>query len=104
MDGSRPPAGSLSSQAQSLAASKEEGTNSKYPENGLGPDSQSQLDREANYVEAADKIGSKIANDPESVTREDAAYVQSREHRAFGNVEAGGVASKAEKLASKNEQ
>ena len=68
----------------------------------LTPAQQSQLDREANYVEAADKVGSKIANEPGSVTKEEADLLHSRETRAYGATEKGGVAAKAQSLASEN--
>lgn len=60
------------------------------------------MDREANYVEAADKVGTKMAMDPESVTKEDGDLVHSRETRAFGVTEKGGIASQAQSQAAKN--
>ena len=69
----------------------------------MNPQTQSQLDREANYVEAADKVGTKMANEPDNVNQKDAHYLHSREVRAFGGAEKGGVAAQAQKLASKND-
>ena len=63
---------------------------------------QSQLHREANYNEAADKVGTKLATEPENVTKEDGDLVHSRETRAFGATEKGGVASQAQSQAAKN--
>lgn len=68
----------------------------------LGPAEQSRLDREANYVEQADKVGTKLATEPENVTKEDANKMHSKEHKAFGNTEPGGIASQAQSLAAEN--
>jgi len=68
----------------------------------LDPAEQSQLDREANYVEQADEVGTKMATKPENVTKEDANKMHSKEHKAFGNTEPGGVASQAQSLAAEN--
>lgn len=69
----------------------------------LDPATQSKLDREANYVEVADKVQSKMERDPRSVTKEEANTLHSREQRAFGRTEKGGLASRAHSLASENE-
>ena len=63
---------------------------------------QSQLDLEANYVEAADKVGTKLATEPGNVTKEDGDLVHSRETKAFGATEKGGVASQAQSQAARN--
>lgn len=70
--------------------------------NGLAPELQSQLDREANYVEAADQIGTKMSTNPSNITKEEADLLHSREHRAFGATEKGGIASQAQSLAAEN--
>lgn len=104
-----PTKGDLASQAQSVAAANEQGAtvqSNLAQSNGtnadLTPAEQSQLDREANYVEAADTVGTKMAMDPESVTKEDGDLVHSRETRAFGVTEKGGIASQAQSQAAKN--
>lgn len=103
MGGQQPPKGSLASQAQSVAAANERGdtiqTNDAAP---LTPGEQSQLDREANFVQQADKVASKLANDPSSVTKEDADKMHSRETRAFGTTESGGIASQAQSQVAEN--
>ena len=66
------------------------------------PATQSQLDREANYVDAADTIGTKMNTDPASITKEDGDLVHSREVRAFGASEKGGLASQAQRQAAEN--
>jgi hypothetical protein len=71
-------------------------------DNSIPPAQQSQLDREANFAEAADKIGTKMAADPESVTKADGDLLHSRETKAFGATEKGGIASQAQSLASEN--
>ena len=113
MGQSQPPKGSVSAEAQSLAAANEAGTSSKYASAAGGggggaaaqidPATQSQLDREANFVETADKIQNKLATEPESVTQEDAHAMHSREVKAFGGAEKGGIAAQAQSRASKNE-
>ena len=70
----------------------------------LDPGQQSQLDRQANYEDVASKVQDKIATDPTSVTPEEANLARSRETRAFGATEKGGIAAKAQSLASENEK
>ena len=104
-----PTKGDLASQAQSVAAANEKGdtvqTNTTQSSGGdadLTPAQQSQLDREANFVEAADKIGTKLGTEPGSVTKEDGDLLHSRETKAFGATEKGGIASQAQSQAAKN--
>ena len=68
----------------------------------LTPAEQSQLDRKANYVEAADKVGTKLETDPGNVTKEEGDLLHSRETKAFGATEKGGIASQAQSQAAKN--
>lgn len=104
-----PSKGDLASQAQSVAAANEQGatvqTNtaqSNGANSNLTPAQQSQLDREANYVEAADQVGTKLATEPEKVTKEDGDLLHSRETKAFGSTEKGAIASQAQSQAAKN--
>lgn len=104
-----PTKGDLASQTQSIAAANEQGatvqTNgaqSSGIDANITPAEQSQLDREANYVDAADKVGNKMATEPESVTKEDGDLLHSRETKAFGTTEKGGIASQAQSQAAKN--
>lgn len=104
-----PTKGDLASQAQSVAAANEQGATvqtNRAQGSGtnadLTPAEQSQLDREANYVEAADKVGTKMATEPGSVTKEDGDLLHSRETKAFGATEKGGIASQAQSQAAKN--
>ena len=69
----------------------------------LSPAEQSQLDRNANYEEAADKVGTKMATDPGSVTKEDGDLLHSRETKAHGITEKGGIASQAQSQAAANQ-
>ena len=76
-------------------------------ESGAGavdPTTQSQMDREANFNDAQKKVAPKIQNDPEHVTKEDASLLRSRETRAHGVTEKGGVAATAQHLAAENEK
>ena len=102
----QPPKGSIGAQAESVASANEAGTRSGYTAGAAGEGdakTQSQLDRKTNFSEAADMIGAKMANYPGHVSQEDAHLLHSREVKAFGGAEKGGIASQAQKLASKNE-
>lgn len=66
------------------------------------PTVQSAVDRTRNYMEAADKVEAKMEADPSSITKEDGDLLHSRETRAFGITEKGGLASQAQSLASRN--
>lgn len=70
--------------------------------NELARAEQSAFDRTANYAEAAHRVGSKMATDQSSVTKEDANLLHSRETRAFGATEKGGLTSQAQRLAAEN--
>lgn len=106
-EGGRQPApGSLPSEAQSLASANESGTGGKAAAGGatdLDSNTQSQLDRKTNYAEHADHLQSKLNTDPSSVTKEEADKMHSREQRAFGTTEKGGLASKAQHQVAENE-
>ena len=69
----------------------------------LTPAQQSELDRKANFAEQADKVASKLETEPGSVTKEDGDKMHSREQKAFGQTEKGGLASQAQKQAAENE-
>ena len=87
LGGQQPASDSLASQAQSLAAVNESGTTPKAATKGqpsVTPQEQSQLDREANFVEQADKVTSKLQTNAASVTKEEADKMHSREQKAFG--------------------
>jgi len=56
---------------------------------------QSQHDRELNLKLAEMTLEPKIKNEPEHLKQEDAAYLQSREQRAHGHVDKGGMAAQA---------
>lgn len=110
--GVRPPSDSLSAQAKRVASANERGAplpgNSSVQDssNGAPPAStraqQSALDKEANFEDAVAEVGSKMAAEPESVNEDDAKLLHSREQRARGITEKGGVASQAGRLAAEN--
>ncbi|KAL9636525.1 MAG: hypothetical protein Q9164_002767, partial [Protoblastenia rupestris] len=77
-------------------------TTSSSPDN-LTTAQQSELDRKANFAEQADKVASKLETEPGSVTKEDGDKMHSREQKAFGQTEKGGLASQAQKQAAENE-
>ena len=97
-----PAKGDLASQAQSTAAANEQGATTTQANTNTTPAEQSQMDREANFAEAADKVGSKLETDPGSVTKEDGDLLHSRETKAFGITEKGGIASQAQSQAAEN--
>lgn len=68
----------------------------------VDPATQSQLDKEANLAEAQERVVPKMENEPEHVTEEDASLLRSRETRAHGVTEKGGVAATAQHLAAEN--
>lgn len=86
--------GGIASQAQSLASE-----NQTHPST-----SQSAADRIGNFDSVAGDVASKLASDPGSVTKEEADLAHSREHRAFGQTQKGGVASQAQSQATQNER
>ena len=102
-DGKRPTRGSMAAQAQSLAAGNERGATAQSDSAApTDPATQSQLDRVANYAEHADKVSSKLASNPESITKEDADKMHSKEQKAFGTTEKGGLASHAQSQVAEN--
>lgn len=93
----QPPKDSVSADAQRLASANEQGT---APKTGpLSPEEQSHLTKERNLEAAVDQVGSK---DPAQVTQDDANLLHSREQRAHGHTEKGGVASQAQQIATEN--
>jgi len=69
----QPPAGSISSDAQSLAAENEGATRGTKNADGAGgsnPAAQSAQDRQHNFEQTASEVGSKMQNAPGSVTQE----------------------------------
>jgi len=86
--------GGIAAQAQSLAS-----------ENMKNPSAtQSAADRVSNFDQTADNITDKLANAPETVTKEDGDLAHSREQRAFGATHKGGLASVAQSQANANER
>lgn len=100
---SQPPSDSISSDAQRLASQNEGATKTSSSSTGSSdPVAQSAVDRAANFEQQAENIVSKMATNPQSVTKEDADLAHSREQRAFGHTSKGGVAAQAQSLASEN--
>jgi hypothetical protein len=99
-----PPKGSLSSEAESLAAANEgraaTGASTSGP---ADPADQSARDRLNNFQEVSEQVGSKMASNPEAVSKDEADLLHSREQRAFGATSKGGIASQAQSLAADNE-
>ena len=108
-----PPQGSLSSQAEHLAAVNEGRASGSSASTLTGtlsssentdPSTQSAADRMSNFEQASAEVGDKMANNPASVTKDDANLLHSREHKAFGETSKGGVASQAQSMAAENER
>ncbi|KAI4222045.1 MAG: hypothetical protein L6R36_006441 [Xanthoria steineri] len=94
--------GGLASQAQHQVAENQGATTTRSNATPTNPSTQSQMDRQANYVATAATVGSKLANEPESITKEEADMLHSREHRALGHTEKGGVAAQAQHQVAEN--
>ncbi|KAI4162036.1 MAG: hypothetical protein LQ342_004348 [Letrouitia transgressa] len=95
---------SLIAQVQHEAAVNEGATSGGTANRQLDPQTQSQMGRQANFQDAAAKVGSKLVNEPSNVTKEEADLLHSREQRAFGITEKGGLASKAQHQVAENEK
>lgn len=97
----QPPEDSISSDAQRLASA-----NKSHMAWHLTPEQQSEEQflktLERSYQDVAAIIGEKITNDPEHVTQEDANLVQSREQKAHGHTNKGGISAQAMHLATQN--
>ena len=63
---------------------------------------QRKLNREADHVKPADKVGMKMAKEPESVTDENGGSLHSTETREFSATEKGSIASQAQSHAAKD--
>lgn len=97
--------GSKSAQMQSeLTKAQNAGSGQGTSTGAADPTTQSQMEREANLSEAQEKVAPKMEKDPEHVTKEDASLLRSRETRAHGVTEKGGVAATAQHLAAENEK
>ncbi|KAI4174715.1 MAG: hypothetical protein LQ343_002086 [Gyalolechia ehrenbergii] len=107
LGGQQPASGSVTSQAQHEAAVNEGATSAATTATtaaSVDPAVQSQMDRQANFEDAASKIGGKLVNEPGNVTKEEADTLHSREQRAFGHTEKGGLASQAQSQVAENEK
>ncbi|KAK3675550.1 hypothetical protein LTR78_004634 [Recurvomyces mirabilis] len=103
---SNPPPGSITSEAEALAAANEGRPNTGNASQATAPgsNSQSAQDRSDNFEKASAQVGQKMATDPESVTKGDGDLLHSREQRAFGTTSKGGIASQAQSLARENQE
>ena len=77
---------------------------SQTPHRSTGSTLQSHATKEANLQDAKENILPKMEMEPEHVTKEDANLLRSRETRAHGVTEKGGVAATAQHLAAENEK
>ena len=94
--------GGLASQAQHQVAENEGATTTRSAAAPLDPNVQSMSDRQANYEDAASKVGNKLVNEPGNVTKDEADLLHSREQRAFGHTEKGGLAAQAQHQVAEN--
>lgn len=103
MGQAQPPKDSISAEVQRLAAANEDAT--KAPDSVEDdPAVQSTVDRMDNFQQVKDEVVSKMANRPDTVTKQEANVLHSREQRAFGETAKGGVSSQAQSMASENEK
>lgn len=100
-----PPPGSLSSQAEHMAAVNEGRATAQTtaPAGANDPVSQSASDRVHNFQQVTSEVGQKMATDPQNVTKHDADVLHSREERAFGETEKGGISAQAQSMAAQNQ-
>lgn len=99
----QPPSDSISAEAQRLAAENEGATKQKSSM-PADPVDQSAVDRTANFEQAAREIADKMERSPESISKEDAGLMHSREQKAFGSTAKGGIASTVHKVADGNDK
>lgn len=92
----------MSADAERLASVNEGDTKSTNA--ALDSAEQSAIDRARNFQKAADKVMSKMANEIEHVTKEDADLLHSRDRRGFEYTSKGGVTSQAQSMAAENKQ
>lgn len=76
----QPPSGSISSDAQHIAAVNEGAVNSSSSSENANTVDQSHRDRVQNFEQAAQAVAPKMADNPEQVTKEEADMLHSREH------------------------
>ena len=95
----QPPKDSVSADAQRLAAANEQGAAPKAKTGPLSPAEQSHLTKERNLEQTVNEVASK---DPSQITQDDANLLHSREQRAHGHTEKGGVASQTKTIANEN--
>ncbi|KAF2277512.1 uncharacterized protein EI97DRAFT_295516 [Westerdykella ornata] len=103
--------GGLTAAAQSIAAKRDRrqsissGSNDQAASDirGLDAQEQSHRDRQENLDKVEAVLRPKIENEPEHVTKEDAAVLVSREQRAHNVVHKGSLAAQAQSLADRNE-
>ncbi|KAF2228939.1 hypothetical protein EV356DRAFT_571523 [Viridothelium virens] len=100
--GDNVPSDSLASDAQRVASANEQGGTS-IGRGGLDPAAQSHMQKEQNFRDVVNTVGTKMANDPEQVTKDDANLLHSREQRAHGHTDKGGITAQAQQLAAENE-
>lgn len=97
--------GSTSAQMQSeITKAQNAGSGQGGPSESVDPTTRSQTDRETNLIDAEQEMVPKMQNDPEHVTKEDASLLRSRETRAHGVTEKGGIAATAQHMAAENEK
>lgn len=106
--------GGITSIAQSVAAKRERqlslssgtsptGNRSRANSKTFAIQEQSQHDQVASLKLAEMSLVSKLNNESEAVSKQDAAHIQSREHRAHGHINKGDSASKIMATAHKRE-
>ncbi|KAF2187036.1 hypothetical protein K469DRAFT_514065, partial [Zopfia rhizophila CBS 207.26] len=71
--------------------------------NGVSAEEQSHKGKETNFEQAVLTVHTKMENEPENVTKEDANLLHSRGTRAHGHTKKGGIAAQAMSLAAKNQ-
>jgi len=97
----------MAAEAKRVASANEQGrpatSSTANTTNVTNPSAQSAAHKEQNFQDAVSQVQPKLEQDPASVTEEDAALLRSREVRAHGGSEKGGIAAKAQKQVAQNQ-
>lgn len=100
----------MAAEAKRVASANEQGrtptttsTRTTNTTTNNNPSTQSAAHKEQNFQDAISQVQPKLEQDPASVTAEDAALLRSREVRAHGGSEKGGVAARAQKQVVRNQ-
>jgi len=100
----------MAAEAKRVASANEQGrtasttnTTTSNATQANNPNAQSAAHLEQNFQDAVSQVQPKLEQEPASITEEDAALLRSREVRAHGGSEKGGIAARAQKQVAQNQ-